>query len=151
MWAKSVAVPIAKRAAGMHLSVTSLGKRFGTQWILRGLSFELPYKRTLWVSGENGTGKSTLCHLLLGFEAPTEGRIQWNPSLPNAYGIAFAAPYVELPQYVSLRKLVKLQYAQKMHADQLLNNLALLGIAIESSKMIGEYSSGVKHSISACV
>jgi ATP-binding cassette subfamily B protein len=43
--------------------------------VLEKVSLSLPAGKTVAVVGESGSGKSTLLKLLLGFHAPTEGRI----------------------------------------------------------------------------
>lgn len=42
-----------------------------------GVSFEIPYGKTLGLVGESGCGKSTVGKLLLGLEKPTEGTIRF--------------------------------------------------------------------------
>ncbi|MFO7769877.1 MAG: ATP-binding cassette domain-containing protein, partial [Roseovarius gahaiensis] len=44
--------------------------------VLRGVSFELPPGATLALTGESGSGKSTVLHIAGGLEAPTSGRVQ---------------------------------------------------------------------------
>ncbi|MEQ9186166.1 MAG: ABC transporter ATP-binding protein [Cryomorphaceae bacterium] len=45
------------------------------KWVVRNVSFTLRAGEKLAFVGENGAGKTTLIKLLLGFYAPTEGRI----------------------------------------------------------------------------
>ncbi len=45
------------------------------QWVLRGLSFELPAGQKLALVGENGAGKTTLVKLMARLYDPVEGRI----------------------------------------------------------------------------
>jgi ATP-binding cassette subfamily C protein CydC len=44
-------------------------------WIIDGLNFSLPQGSSLGITGPNGTGKSTLVNLLLGFYAYAQGSI----------------------------------------------------------------------------
>lgn len=44
--------------------------------VLRGVSFELPPGATLALTGESGSGKSTVLHIAGGLEAPSSGRVQ---------------------------------------------------------------------------
>lgn len=44
--------------------------------VLRGVSFELTPGATLALTGESGSGKSTVLHIAGGLEAPTAGRVQ---------------------------------------------------------------------------
>ncbi|MGW4685615.1 ABC transporter ATP-binding protein [Streptomyces sp. NPDC004244] len=47
-------------------------------WVLRGVSFTIPFGRAVALVGLNGAGKSTLVKLLCRFYDPTEGRILWD-------------------------------------------------------------------------
>ncbi len=51
----------------------NVGKRFGSQWVFRGVEFEMPQGECLAVTGPNGSGKSTLLRILARLEQPTEG------------------------------------------------------------------------------
>jgi ABC-type polar amino acid transport system ATPase subunit len=58
------------------IRVTDLRKRFGTNEILKGISFEVPPQSVLGVIGASGSGKSTLLRCLNGFEAINGGTIE---------------------------------------------------------------------------
>jgi ATP-binding cassette, subfamily B, bacterial len=47
-------------------------------WILRGVSFIVPYGQAVALVGRNGAGKSTLVKLLCRFYDPDRGRILWD-------------------------------------------------------------------------
>src|SRR3954454_20743253 len=57
-----------------------VGRRFRDKPVLRDVSFELDRGGFLVVTGPNGSGKSTLLRLCAGLLAPTEGRIEAEPS-----------------------------------------------------------------------
>ncbi len=50
-----------------------LEKRYGRKRALRGVSFDLPRRGFLLVTGPNGSGKTTLLRLVAGLAAPTKG------------------------------------------------------------------------------
>lgn len=62
-------------------SVEGLSKSFPGQPLFRELTFELARGERLAVVGPNGTGKSTLLHVLAGKEAPDGGRVVWGPGV----------------------------------------------------------------------
>lgn len=58
------------------IELVNLSFRYGSRKnVLEQISFEIPAGKTIAVVGESGSGKSTLLKLLMGFYAPTEGRI----------------------------------------------------------------------------
>ena len=58
------------------IAASNLGKRYGSRWIFRGLTFEVPQGQRLVICGRNGSGKSTLLRLLAGLLSPSEGRVE---------------------------------------------------------------------------
>ena len=52
-----------------------LEKRYGRKRALRGVSFDLPRRGFLLVTGANGSGKTTLLRLVAGLAAPTRGTL----------------------------------------------------------------------------
>jgi ATP-binding cassette subfamily B protein len=58
------------------IELADLSFRYGSRKnVLERVSLEIPKGKTIAVVGESGSGKSTLLKLLMGFYAPTEGRI----------------------------------------------------------------------------
>ncbi len=57
------------------LRVEDLGRRFGTRWVLRGVSMSVSEGSIVALLGESGAGKSTLLNLIAGLERPDEGRV----------------------------------------------------------------------------
>jgi ATP-binding cassette subfamily B protein len=58
------------------IELCDVGFRYGCRApVLEGLSLRIPAGRVVALVGESGSGKSTLLKLLLGFYAPTEGRV----------------------------------------------------------------------------
>lgn len=54
--------------------------RYGPEhpWVLRGVSFTVPFGQTVGLVGRNGSGKSTLVKLLCRFYDPERGSITWD-------------------------------------------------------------------------
>jgi polar amino acid transport system ATP-binding protein len=58
------------------IRVTDLRKRFGSNEILKGITFEMPPQTVLGVIGASGSGKSTLLRCLNGLETIDGGTIE---------------------------------------------------------------------------
>ncbi len=66
------------------IEVCGLGKRFGSRWLFRGISFTLDKGDRLVVLGSNGSGKSTMLRIIAGLETSTEGQVKGEPKLSLA-------------------------------------------------------------------
>ncbi|NBQ88615.1 MAG: ABC transporter ATP-binding protein [Betaproteobacteria bacterium] len=63
------------RAGDATLEVRNLGKRYGEQWVLRGVNLQVQRGEVVAVVGESGVGKSTLLNCLAGIEHWDEGEV----------------------------------------------------------------------------
>ena len=59
----------------MSLKIDNVKKSFGTQAVLRGISFEVEQGEFFFLLGSSGCGKSTLLRIISGLADPDEGRI----------------------------------------------------------------------------
>ena len=66
------------------LDVTHLTVGFGTQTVLRDLSFSVPEGASLAIIGPNGAGKTVLLKALIG-ALPSAGTIRWAPGTRLGY------------------------------------------------------------------
>jgi ABC-type sugar transport system ATPase subunit len=77
----------------MPLAVNDLSKRYGSKWVLRSISFEVPDGTVLGVTGSKGSGKTTLLRLIAGLDKPDGGTIDAGITAPGrsnlSDGIAF--------------------------------------------------------------
>ncbi len=55
-----------------------LGKRFGTRWVLRGVSFDIRRGEAVGLCGPNGSGKSTVLRILATLLRPNAGTAHIN-------------------------------------------------------------------------
>ncbi|MDM7923834.1 MAG: ATP-binding cassette domain-containing protein [Pyrinomonadaceae bacterium] len=78
----------------MSLTVSEISKRFGSNWILRNVSFVAEKGSVTGIFGANGSGKSTLLRLLAGLETSNGGSFSVNGSAPAASNSTDAFVYV---------------------------------------------------------
>lgn len=57
------------------ISVSYLGKSYGSEDIFSGISFHLSHRARVAVVGPNGIGKTTLLRILAGEESPSDGTV----------------------------------------------------------------------------
>jgi ATPase subunit of ABC transporter with duplicated ATPase domains len=67
------------------LTVQDVSKRFITDIIFSGVSFQVNEREHVALVGTNGAGKSTLLKIIAGVEEPTEGGIVYQNGLRLAY------------------------------------------------------------------
>ena len=58
------------------VEVVGVTKRFGSQTVLRNVTFQAGPGETLGITGENGSGKSTLLRIVVGLLRPTAGVVR---------------------------------------------------------------------------
>ncbi len=67
------------------IAATGLGQACDGRWLFRRLNVEINRGDKVGILGPNGCGKSTLIRVLLGREAPDEGRVEHGTRLEIAY------------------------------------------------------------------
>jgi ABC-2 type transport system ATP-binding protein len=62
----------------VSISVNNISRRFGEQWAVKDVSFEVGSGEVVGFIGPNGAGKSTTMKIITGFLAPTSGEVLVN-------------------------------------------------------------------------
>ena len=70
-----IAIPPGPRLGETVIEVKDLGKSFGDNVLIDGLTFSLPKAGIVGVIGANGAGKTTLFRMIVGQEQPDSGTI----------------------------------------------------------------------------
>ncbi|MBB4904238.1 ABC transporter ATP-binding protein [Actinophytocola algeriensis] len=73
----------------MTVKAAGLGMHAGEQWLFRGLDLDVAAGECLVLVGDNGSGKSTVLHLLYGLRAPSEGTIEVAGEEPDERAVSF--------------------------------------------------------------
>lgn len=73
----------------MTVKAVGLGMHVGEQWLFRDLGLDVGAGECLVLTGHNGSGKSTVLHLLYGLRAPTEGTVEVTGQEPDERDVAF--------------------------------------------------------------
>lgn len=139
----------------MKISAEGIGKKFISEWILRGVDLELNAGESYTLVGPNGSGKSTLIQLLMGSVPPSEGNIFYQKNgkaleIDDWYReMVLAAPYLELIEEFTLRELV--EFHQKF--KPLKNNFRaadfedFVQLSHARNKIVRHFSSGMKQRV----
>ena len=139
----------------MKISVKEVGKKFVSEWIVRGVNLALETGESYTLVGPNGSGKSTLIQLLMGSVPPSEGTIQYEKDgkqleIDDWYKhMILAAPYLELIEEFTLRETVL--FHQKF--KPLKNGFSaadfedFVQLSHARNKALRHYSSGMKQRV----
>jgi len=125
------------------LKVEGLGKRFGSRWIFRGISFQLDAGDRLVILGRNGAGKSTLLKAIAGLTRPSEGKV----TLPSGdVRLIVGLSALEQSLYPNLSVAEHLQLTADLRGceprtEELLDRI---GLGYAKSFMASELSTGMK-------
>ncbi|MCS7035975.1 MAG: ABC transporter ATP-binding protein [Saprospiraceae bacterium] len=139
----------------MTIALTQAGKRFGYEWIFRGLTFRFEAGVRYALSGPNGSGKSTLMKVLCGHLSLSKGEIRFEENgqvlEPDAVyrRVSMAAPYIELIEELTLSELVRFHERMRPFRPGITakNVLDLLQLKGARHKAIRFFSSGMKQRV----
>lgn len=137
----------------MQVTLDNVGKRYGREWIFRGVEATLPANSHTLIVGPNGSGKSTLLQVVSGFITPSEGTlIAEHPagrpiSEENYYQhLSLAAPYLDVFEDLTLEESVRFQkrfrpFKADLSTDAVIH---LLQLDAHRSKAVKYFSSGMR-------
>jgi ATP-binding cassette ChvD family protein len=80
-----IVIPVTERLGQNVIDFDDLGKGFGDQLLIDGLTFKLPPGGIVGVIGPNGAGKTTLFRMITGQEKPDQGTIKIGESVHLGY------------------------------------------------------------------
>ncbi len=120
------------------LKAENLGRRFGHNWVIKDLDFEVLPGQVLAITGPNGRGKSTLLKLLCGLLEPSQGRV----SLAGSLGVSA----LDMALYPQLTGREHVQWLAKMKGISLdpLELLTEMGLAGAVDRLAAAYSTGMR-------
>ncbi|MEI6020791.1 MAG: ATP-binding cassette domain-containing protein [Bacteroidota bacterium] len=140
----------------ISIHLNQIGKKFGREWIFRGLTDDLISGEKLVILGGNGSGKSTLLQVISGFVSPNEGQVLYHRSEGAAATaldadnvkdvISLASPYLQLVEDFTATELIEhvaffKPFVNRMSTEQILD---LVELTHAREKYIKQFSSGMK-------
>ena len=148
--------PPVDAGAPPFLVVDGLGKRYGSAWATRGVSFDVKRGEIFGVIGPNGAGKTTTIKILAGLLAPTEGtavadgmRVD-DPRHKARIGyLPEESPlYEDMTPRGYLRFFARLYEVPKALAEERIERaLTDLQLEVRDEKKIGDMSKGMKRKV----
>jgi ABC-type multidrug transport system ATPase subunit len=137
----------------MNLRLNNIGKRYNYQWIFRELNLDIKSPSVLAIKGSNGSGKSTLMSILSGYQAPSEGIIEWKDDSENSIDadkifqfISWCSPATELPEEFTLTEIIEFQSKFKpwLNGIKASKIIEITLLEAQSNQPISSFSTGMK-------
>lgn len=134
----------------MEIILKEIGKKFGDHWIFRKITLTFQAGDRWAIVGPNGSGKSTLLKLLAGLTIPSEGAFAFLDqkkivAAEKRYRhIAYAAPYLQLPEELTVAETARLYFKLKSPNERWPGNEFpdISGLNPIRNKRLNEISSG---------
>lgn len=123
----------------MVVEALGLSKRYGRDWVLRGLDFGLKPGEVVALVGPNGAGKTTLLRVLAGLVRPTEGEIKRS----GRVGL-LSNPPAFFRHFSGEENLNYALHLENQTPKPELIQSALSQVGLPMAKPVGSYSSGMK-------
>ena len=133
------------------LEIENLTKTFGTQTVISDISMTLVSGKIYGLVGRNGSGKTMLMKMILGFVSPSSGSIKIEGkvlgkdiSMPDRIGAIIENPGF-LPEYSGFKNLKFLAMIHhKISNEEIRNAMRIVGLDPDSKKHVGKYSLGMR-------
>jgi ABC-2 type transport system ATP-binding protein len=135
---------------GQTIEISGLRKRFGPTQALDGMTFTVTPGRVTGFVGPNGAGKSTTIRVILGLDAPDEGRALVGGSAyqylrhPLRHVGALVDAAALQPSRTGRNHLLWMARSQQMAAGRVDEVIELVGLASAARRKAGGYSLGMR-------
>ena len=131
------------------LVAREVGRRYGGQWAIRGVSVELCAGEVLGFIGPNGAGKSTFLKMVCGLTPPSEGEVRvfgCDPRIEVPVGLGLVAEQMGMVPELSARRNLELLASVRGVADRqrIEETLELVGLDPGSRKPVRGFSHGMR-------
>ena len=137
-----------------EVKLENITKQIGTTTILENICLTMKCGQIYGITGENGSGKTMLMKMILGFVSPSSGSIKIEGkvlgkdiSMPDRIGAIIENPGF-LPEYSGFKNLKFLAMIHhKISNEEIRNAMRIVGLDPDSKKHVGKYSLGMRQSL----
>lgn len=139
----------------MKIVLDKVSKKFNRDWLFKDLDYKFSMANAYAITGPNGSGKTTLLKLISGMIPCTQGTIthyldgkEIDPEYIYRY-ISFVAPYMEVPEDLTLREFFRFHFKLKPPRDEFSPEDIAVGSGLQHAlaKPIHTFSSGMKQRV----
>ena len=134
-----------------EVKLENITKQIGTTTILENICLTMKCGQIYGITGENGSGKTMLMKMILGFVSPSSGSIKIEGkvlgkdiSMPDRIGAIIENPGF-LPEYSGFKNLKFLAMIHhKISNEEIRDAMRIVGLDPDSKKHVGKYSLGMR-------
>lgn len=96
----------------MQIIANNISKSYnGFEFIIKNFSYCFNHSNCYCITGNNGSGKSTILRLLAGLSQPTSGTIHYKECRKNSLG--YVAPAMNLYEDLTVKELCEFQFSSE--------------------------------------
>ena len=134
-----------------EVTLENITKQIGKTTVLTDICLTMKCGQICGITGENGSGKTMLMKMILGFVSPSSGSIKIEGkvlgkdiSMPDRIGAIIENPGF-LPEYSGFKNLKFLAMIHhKISNEEIRNAMRIVGLDPDSKKHVGKYSLGMR-------
>ena len=134
-----------------EVTLENITKQIGKTTVLTDICLTMKCGQIYGITGENGSGKTMLMKMILGFVSPSSGSIKIEGkvlgkdiSMPDRIGAIIENPGF-LPEYSGFKNLKFLAMIHhKISNEEICEAMRIVGLDPDSKKHVGKYSLGMR-------
>ena len=143
----------------MEIILDQVSKRFNQDWLFKKLSYQFSLPGTYAIVGPNGSGKTTFLKAIAGMIPYTSGTVSYryegkeiDPDTIYKH-LAFVAPYMELPEELTLFEFLNFHFSLKNRLKELSIKEIAIRAGLEKSldNPLFTFSSGMKQRVKLAI
>lgn len=134
------------------LKMQDIAFSYGSNQVLKGVSYSIEEPEIIALVGPNGVGKTTLLNIIAGLLIPDRGRVEIcgksnrNPQIYRDLSY-MADSSVLYPYLTGMDHLIFVSKAQELDRSRIREAAGILGIEAFLNRRVGEYSLGMKQQL----
>ena len=104
----------------LNIHLHKVSKRYGTNWIIRNVTYHFEAGKCYSIQGPNGSGKSTLLKIISGYLSPSYGELNYRATEGHPLErediykeLSMGAPYLELIESLRVSEMIQFQMKLK--------------------------------------
>jgi len=130
----------------MQIIANNISKSYnGFEFVIKNFSYSFNHSNCYCITGNNGSGKSTILRLLAGLSQPTSGTIHYEECRKNFLG--YVAPAMNLYEDLTVKELCEFQFSSETVASFSREMIEKYELDTLMNKPIRSLSSGQKQRV----